>query len=279
MCDTALDQNGFSGGGLLLKRGRVGNSGGMKAVLSAVVLVSAVLVGGCYKTPHPTPSAITPGGAPMEAADQIAARVMAASGAQAWPTVERIVFTYNVEIDGELVTSNTHDWNVPEATDTVTTKEGVTTTVALLPPAMTPVPDAAPGATSQPTRLPAEEAAFAKWTNDSYWLLMPLKLFDYGVVRTSYNVATPNGSAGAKTDILELSFQGVGLTPTDRYKLYLNPATFLPDAWDYMPNESTKKHFTWEVYQEVGPLYLSTYHQSADGKTRIYFTNLSVTTK
>ena len=59
------------------------------------------------------------------------------------------------------------------------------------------------------------------WTNDTYWLLMPYKLRDPGVVLRDQGTVTRDGRAYRA---LGLSFEQVGETPGDRYTVFVNPA-------------------------------------------------------
>jgi hypothetical protein len=189
-------------------------------------------------------------------ADALARKVADASGAQHWPNVKRIQFTFNVESDGNRVAAVKHDWDVAAGKDTVTWK-GQTVTVDL----------ANPGEDEQ------QKQAFGRWTNDAYWLLMPLKLFDGGVTRT---IQPDQEVDGKMYNVLRLSFAGVGLTPGDQYDLLIDPDTHHVRFWDYMPAPDKKSRFTWDDYKSFGPLTLSTEHKTADGKRRIFFTDVNV---
>lgn len=72
------------------------------------------------------------------------------------------------------------------------------------------------------------ESAYRRFINDTYWLLMPVKLLDPGVNRTY--VAD---SSDAERDVLHLSFGDVGLTPGDQYWVYVDRETGLVDQWAY----------------------------------------------
>jgi hypothetical protein len=155
------------------------------------------------------------------------------------------------------VASAEHRWDVAAQTDHVKWKDK-DVTVNLVEPASDE----------------NSKAAFARWVNDSYWLLAPLKLKDRGV-----NLATEGAKEmdGAKREVLRLSFGKVGLTPNDQYRLYIDPATKLVSSWDYMPKPGESMHGTWKDYQESGGLKLATDHKM-DGDVRIRILNLKVTT-
>ncbi len=73
------------------------------------------------------------------------------------------------------------------------------------------------------------ERAYRSFINDTYWLLVPTKVFDEGVTR-----AYVADSSSADRDVITLSFARVGLTPGDRYWLYANPDTGMLEAWGYV---------------------------------------------
>ena len=68
--------------------------------------------------------------------------------------------------------------------------------------------------------------AHGRYINDSYWLLAPLKVLDRGVRRE----LAPDSGHG----VLALSFEGVGLTPGDRYWIESDPETSLMTGWTYV---------------------------------------------
>ena len=211
-------------------------------------LVLLTLTGGCYAV----------NGKPLtnaEQADQLAHGVMLASGANAWPNARSVAFDFVVYDGKDLKVRRHHLWNIKEGTDTVSSGDK-TLKVDLVKPNMDD----------------AEQTdAFKAWTNDSYWLLAPLKLFDGGVTRKYLG---RREVAGKNYEVLGLSFKGVGMTPGDQYNMYIDPYTSLVSYWDYMPNADTTMQATWEKYRHVDGLKLATFHQM--GTKTITIENLSV---
>jgi hypothetical protein len=183
------------------------------------------------------------------AAQRLAEEVMKASGSDRWSSVKRIVFTFNVVQDGKTLLSAKHDWDLTKDTDTVQWMDKRVTVDVRHPPGDGEGKD-----------------AYQRWTNDTYWLLMPLKLKDGGITLT---LPEPN--------TLHLSFQSVGLTPGDQYNVHVNAKTHLPEKWDYMPASGTKTTGTWEEYKTSGGLTLSTRHTFGD--KLITISDLDVTSK
>lgn len=100
---------------------------------------------------------------------------------------------------------------------------------------------------------------YARWINNSYWLLMPYKLLDPGVNLTY--VGTEMTEDGTKAEVLELTFDEVGLTPWNKYKVYIDAESKLVCQWSYFENRSDEEPgFTrpWEEWSQHGSLWFST---------------------
>jgi hypothetical protein len=70
---------------------------------------------------------------------------------------------------------------------------------------------------------------YRRFINDTYWLLMPLKMLDPGVHR-SYEGEKTDG--GHTYDVVKLWFdQGVGLTSADQYWAWINRDSGLVEQW------------------------------------------------
>ena len=103
------------------------------------------------------------------------------------------------------------------------------------------------------------ENGYERWVNDTYWVLMPFKLHDPGT-RVKHVRVYQDAGGGETYDVLELSFaSGVGLTPQDRYWLYVNQKTHLIDRWEYVltGQKPPPQGATWESWTSIGPLQLS----------------------
>lgn len=100
--------------------------------------------------------------------------------------------------------------------------------------------------------------AKAAWINDSYWLVMPFKLKDSGVTLKAIGDGTTED--GKAADVLQLTFKGVGVTPDNKYKIWVDKASHLVWQWAYYPKFSDEKPgFTlpWIDYQKHGNILLS----------------------
>ncbi|WP_010136633.1 hypothetical protein [Ochrovirga pacifica] len=96
------------------------------------------------------------------------------------------------------------------------------------------------------------------WINDSYWLTMPWKLLDPGVTLTYLRTDTlPNG---AQADVLQMTFENVGVTPNNKYEIFVDQQEKLVKQWAFFKNyQDTKPKFSkpWDNYQKLGKVWLS----------------------
>ncbi|MCG9792617.1 hypothetical protein [Flavobacterium algicola] len=96
------------------------------------------------------------------------------------------------------------------------------------------------------------------WINDSYWLVMPWKLQDPGV-DLSY-VKTEQLANGNIADVLQMTFSAVGVTPENKYYIYVDKNDHLIKQWSYFKNfKDSEPKFTmaWDNYQKAGSILLS----------------------
>ena len=96
------------------------------------------------------------------------------------------------------------------------------------------------------------------WINDSYWLVMPFKLKDSGVRLTYAREDTTQ--TGQKADVLDLQFKNVGVTPNNRYEVYVDQEDHLVTQWNFFTNatDSMPRFSTpWDGYKQHGKIMLS----------------------
>jgi hypothetical protein len=94
--------------------------------------------------------------------------------------------------------------------------------------------------------------------NDAYWLIMPLKLKDSGV--TLKYIGEDKNKDGKPSDILQLTFENVGVTPENKYWVYVDKTTRLVNQWSFFRKASDEKpEFSniWSDYQRYGKMLLS----------------------
>jgi hypothetical protein len=114
--------------------------------------------------------------------------------------------------------------------------------------------------------------ANAMFVNDSYWLLMPYKWTDPGV-RAEY-LGEQTDDDGRRWEVVQLSFEDVGLTPQNMYHAFVNPETGLMERWHYIAREGAEPSMVnWSGWRFFGPIMLAP-DRPVDGVSRIYFENL-----
>lgn len=96
------------------------------------------------------------------------------------------------------------------------------------------------------------------WINDSYWLAMPFKLKDSGV--TLKYLGASKTEAGADSDLLQLTFAGVGVTPDNKYHVWVDKQSRLVTQWAYFEKYTDPKaniQNPWADYRQYGKILLS----------------------
>ena len=96
------------------------------------------------------------------------------------------------------------------------------------------------------------------WINDSYWIFLPYKLKDSGVTLKYLGESTT--ADGKAADKLELTFAEVGVTPENKYHVYVDQESKLVSQWDFFTNyEDKEPRFSnpWSDYEVYEGLKLS----------------------
>lgn len=103
------------------------------------------------------------------------------------------------------------------------------------------------------------DEAYARWVNNSYWLLMPYKLLDPGVNLRYVGVDT--SQAGQISDVIEVTFDNVGLTPNNRYRVFIDKKTGMVCQWAYYRNREDKEPGfvrPWTDWKEYNDMWMAT---------------------
>lgn len=96
------------------------------------------------------------------------------------------------------------------------------------------------------------------WINDSYWLVMPFKLKDTGV--TLKYLGEDTTATGLRCNVLELTFEDVGDTPRNKYRVYVHLKDNLVKQWAYYKEasqDSASQVWPWDNYRKHGDILLS----------------------
>lgn len=188
----------------------------------------------------------------------------AMGGLDNWNNTRYVTFKFQVGQDGEWRTSRAHLWDKWEGRYRFesTGDEGVRS-VALFN-----VNTKQGKVYVDGQELPAEQAqeqidgAYRAYINDTYWLAMPWKWLEPGVNLKYVGEETVNGEA---CDVVELSFEQVGLTPGDAYKAFVSKASHLMVHWEYKLQSEQQGSWDW-VYTTTNGLKLAATHKQADGR-------------
>jgi hypothetical protein len=118
---------------------------------------------------------------------------------------------------------------------------------------------------------PLLKFGYEAWVNDSYWVFMPYKLKDSGVTLKYMGEGQMADSSAA--EILQLTFAGVGVTPENKYLVYVDKKTRLVGQWDYFEkasDEAPRVSSPWQNWARYGKILLS------DGRGRGKHTEIAV---
>ena len=207
-------------------------------------------------------------------ADSVAMRAYeAAGGPEAMAALPFLRFDFGVEREGERETVARHLWNRQTGAYRVEWSRGPDSTYVALFDANTQEGQAYLNGDSLSGGDNADRLgeAYRRFINDSYWLLAPVKLFDPGVER-----AYVADSSGGDYDVVELTFGDVGLTPGDRYWVYVDKETGQMARWAFVLQnnpDAAARMYEWTDVQALqtsaGPVSLAASKRAMGGPTVI----------
>ncbi|MDZ7269842.1 MAG: hypothetical protein ONB48_21375 [candidate division KSB1 bacterium] len=211
-------------------------------------------------------------------ARELARQVMnALGGIQNWEKTTELAFDFVVSSEGTEVTRRHHVWNRRTNGYLLSWNDSRNGSAYRL--AFDNIYQKT-GTVSIDGRTPADstvrqmlERGYALFINDTYWLIMPFKLFDPGV---NLREMPAEKSEGKRVRVLHLSFAGVGLTPGDQYWLAIDPVSFRIQSWRYQLESGREGGYFWQDYKAFGAVTLSLRRVSHDGKRVIWFDRVQV---
>lgn len=124
------------------------------------------------------------------------------------------------------------------------------------------------------------DRAHAIYINDAYWFLMPFKWRDPGV--NLRHLGTATDSTGKEWEKIELTFEGVGRTPENRYNAYLDPTTHLLGWWEHFrrrDDTDVNARSLWTQWEQRGPITVSLNRPFIGSEGRIYFPRAIIATE
>ncbi|MDE2889571.1 MAG: hypothetical protein OXR72_15290 [Gemmatimonadota bacterium] len=102
------------------------------------------------------------------------------------------------------------------------------------------------------------DGGYRAWINDSYWLVMPYKLKDSGVTLTYGGEARMEN--GRTAFVLTLTFKNVGVTPQNKYDVFVDRESMLVEQWAFYRKASDPEpRFVgpWTGWKPHGRILLS----------------------
>ncbi|WP_086929672.1 hypothetical protein [Agarilytica rhodophyticola] len=96
------------------------------------------------------------------------------------------------------------------------------------------------------------------WINDSYWVVMPYKLHDPGVNLTYSR--EDKSSDGRPVDVLTMTFNEVGVTPENKYEVFIDKESHFITEFSYYPKVEDKEPkflLPWKNWRPYGKIMLS----------------------
>ncbi len=105
------------------------------------------------------------------------------------------------------------------------------------------------------------DGGWRAWVNDAYWMFMPYKLLDPGVNLTY--VGEDIMEDDREADVLQLTFESVGVTPDNRYLVYVARDSGLVEQWSWFASrDQAEPGFTrpWADWERFGDIMIATDH-------------------
>jgi hypothetical protein len=117
--------------------------------------------------------------------------------------------------------------------------------------------------------------AYGRFINDTYWLLMPYKLRDPGVMLAFDGEETIDNHTSR---IIKLTFvPSAGLTPQNIYRVFVDQATSRIHRWEYFSEEGQEaRPAEWLGWRRFDGVTLATERRMENSNTRLLFENIVV---
>ncbi|MEA2571177.1 MAG: hypothetical protein QOI24_3178 [Acidobacteriota bacterium] len=214
-------------------------------------------------------------------ADDVARRALDAQAGPAWEKARYFAFTFNVDREGKIAASFPQQWDRYTGDYHVTGKDQKGDAFVITMNVKTMKGKAwKNGVEATAAELPDMMLfGYRRFINDTYWLLMPLKMMDPGVHRTLDGERSD--ACGRKWDVVKLSFdQGVGLTPGDVYWAWVNRDTGIVEQWD-MKLQGTKPEdapvaVKFHEFRRIGNVLISTAREVVGKKQTVRLDDLVI---
>lgn len=231
------------------------------APLATVLFVVAITFAACGPKPAVDP---------RTRAEQLADGVLdALGGKRAWDDLRGLRWTFGVAMNDTVKSERRHAWNKltnqhrVDGVNRAGQKFTIFHTVGDTTQGRAWVDGVAIEGDSLHKLVKRAEALYI---NDSYWLLMPYKLRDPGVTLTWAGDTTVGN---IHFDRLGMSFANVGMTPGDRYWVWVDPRERRVKRWEMVLQGDTPPpvSYSWEDWEQRDGLWFAGSHR--DGARNI----------
>lgn len=228
----------------------------MAKFLKALVIMSCIATAG-YAQQTPPAKPVDP------SADAIAARAVDVLGAANWAQARYFAFTFIVERDGNTILEFPERWDRVTGDYRVTGKDpqGRNFDIVMNVNTLKGRVSLEGQTVTDPAKVKdfLTNLGFRRFTNDVFWLLMPLRMTEADVKREYAGERTD--SCGRVWDVIKLTFGQTGLLPGDVYWAWVNRDTSMVEEWDMRLQASDPNDRPTEVmlhdYRRVGGLMIS----------------------
>jgi hypothetical protein len=203
------------------------------AILSFVAFFASAQTPAQITVAQPPSAPLVPPIGPDPVADELARRTIDIQAGPAWEKARFFSFTFNLERNGLPAAAFAQQWDRSTGDYRVSGKDPAGVPFVVVENVNTKAGRAWRDgvAVTDPAALQnLLDLGYRRFINDTYWLLMPLKMLDPGVYRNALGERTD--ACGRKWDVVRVIFdQGVGVA-TDVYWAWINHDTGIVEEWD-----------------------------------------------
>lgn len=173
----------------------------------------------------------------------------ALGGAQAFAELAALRFNFGFDRDGDISVGRKHLWDKQTGDYRIEYTQGTDSSYVILFNVNSKEGTSYLNGVALADEENAQriERAYRSFINDSYWLMAPMKMMDPGVIRSFVE-----DSSDAMTDVVKMTFEGVGLTPGDQYWMYVDKATGQLKRWSFVLQgnpDANPRVYDWEGYK------------------------------